>query len=107
MERQALRETVVATLRGIAPEVVDSELASERPLRQRKDDIPLLAQHFLARYGDENRKPAMELTPDALDLLTAYDWPGNVRELENVIERAVVLSQGPQIVAKSAMTLKP
>src|SRR6185295_11621746 len=66
-------------------------------LRQRKDDIPLLAQHFLARYGDENRKAAMELTPDALDLLTAYDWPGNVRELENVIERAVVLSQGPQI----------
>jgi two-component system, NtrC family, response regulator PilR len=67
------------------------------PLRQRKDDIPLLAQHFLARYGDENRKPALDLTPDALDLLTAYDWPGNVRELENVIERAVVLSQGPQI----------
>ena len=64
------------------------------PLRQRKDDIPLLAQHFLARYGDENRKAAMELTPDALDLLTAYDWPGNVRELENVIERAVVLSPG-------------
>jgi len=67
------------------------------PLRQRKDDIPLLAQHFLARYSDENRKAAMELTPDALDLLTAYDWPGNVRELENVIERAVVLSPGPQI----------
>jgi two-component system response regulator PilR (NtrC family) len=67
------------------------------PLRERKDDIPLLAQHFLARYSDENRKAAMELTPDALDLLTAYDWPGNVRELENVIERAVVLSPGPQI----------
>jgi DNA-binding NtrC family response regulator len=69
------------------------------PLRQRKDDIPLLAQHFLARYSDENRKAAMELTPDALDLLTAYDWPGNVRELENVIERAVVLSPGLQIGA--------
>ncbi len=67
------------------------------PLRERKDDIPLLVQHFLAKYGDENRKSGLELTPDALDLLTDYDWPGNVRELENVIERAVVLSSGPRI----------
>jgi two-component system response regulator PilR (NtrC family) len=67
------------------------------PLRDRKDDIPLLVQHFLHKYGDENRKADLELTPDALDLLTEYDWPGNVRELENVIERAVVLSSGPRI----------
>jgi DNA-binding NtrC family response regulator len=67
------------------------------PLRDRKDDIPLLAQHFLAKYGEENRKADLELTPDALDLLTAYEWPGNVRELENVIERAVVLTSGPTI----------
>ena len=67
------------------------------PLRDRKDDIPLLAQHFLAKYGEENRKADLELTPDALDLLTDYDWPGNVRELENVIERAVVLTSGPRI----------
>jgi two-component system, NtrC family, response regulator PilR len=67
------------------------------PLRARKDDIPLLVQHFLHKYGDENRKIDLELTPDALDLLTEYDWPGNVRELENVIERAVVLSSGPRI----------
>ena len=67
------------------------------PLRDRKDDIPLLAQHFLQKYGDENRKTGLELTPDALDLLTEYDWPGNVRELENVIERAVVLTAGPRI----------
>src|SRR5215203_1315178 len=67
------------------------------PLRDRKDDIPLLAQHFLAKYGDENQKGGMELTPDFLDLLTDYDWPGNVRELENVIERAVVLSPGQRI----------
>ena len=67
------------------------------PLRQRKDDITLLAQHFLAKYGDENKKAALELTPDALDLLSAYDWPGNVRELENVIERAAVLASGPRI----------
>jgi two-component system response regulator PilR (NtrC family) len=67
------------------------------PLRDRKDDIPLLAHHFLEKYGEENKKGGLELTPDALDLLTEYDWPGNVRELENVIERAVVLSAGPRI----------
>ena len=67
------------------------------PLRERKDDIPLLAQHFLQKYGEENHKNSLELTPDALDLMTDYDWPGNVRELENVIERAVVLTAGPRI----------
>jgi two-component system response regulator PilR (NtrC family) len=67
------------------------------PLRERKDDIPLLVQHFLHKYGDENRKMDLELAPDALDLLTEYDWPGNVRELENVIERAVVLTSGARI----------
>jgi two-component system response regulator PilR (NtrC family) len=69
------------------------------PLRARKDDIPLLVQHFLKKYGDENGKTGLELLPEALDLLTEYDWPGNVRELENVIERAVVLSSGPLIGA--------
>src|SRR5437762_11484097 len=67
------------------------------PLRDRKDDIPLLVRHFLEKYGDENKKSGLELTPDALDLLTEYDWPGNVRELENVVERAVVLTSGPRI----------
>ncbi len=67
------------------------------PLRQRKDDIPLLTQHFLEKYGSENGKTDIELTPDALDMLMDYDWPGNVRELENVIERAVVLSTRPRI----------
>jgi two-component system response regulator PilR (NtrC family) len=67
------------------------------PLRERKDDIPVLAQHFLEKYGEENNKRNMELGADALDLMMDYDWPGNVRELENVIERAVVLSSGPRI----------
>jgi two-component system response regulator PilR (NtrC family) len=67
------------------------------PLRERKDDIPLLVQHFLDKYGKENDKLALEIAPEALDLLMEYDWPGNVRELENVIERAVVLSSGPRI----------
>jgi two-component system response regulator PilR (NtrC family) len=69
------------------------------PLRQRKDDIPLLAQHFLEKYGKENNRPGMEITSDALDLMMDYDWPGNVRELENVMERAVVLSSGVRIGA--------
>jgi two-component system response regulator PilR (NtrC family) len=69
------------------------------PLRERKEDIPLLVQHFLQKYGSENQKPGIELTPDALDLLMDYDWPGNVRELENVIERAVVLTPGRRIDA--------
>jgi DNA-binding NtrC family response regulator len=68
-------------------------------LRERKDDIPLLVQHFLEKYGAENNKTAAELTPEALDLLYEYDWPGNVRELENVIERAVVLSSSSRIDA--------
>jgi two-component system response regulator PilR (NtrC family) len=66
-------------------------------LRERKDDIPLLVQHFLEKYGAENQKNGLELTPEALDLLFEYDWPGNVRELENVIERAVVLSPASRI----------
>src|SRR5438093_6318674 len=67
------------------------------PLRDRKDDIPLLVRHFLEKYGEENRKRDLEVMPEALDLLTEYDWPGNVRELENVIERAVVLTPGTRI----------
>jgi DNA-binding NtrC family response regulator len=65
------------------------------PLRKRTEDIPLLAQHFLAKYAHENEKPIEEITSHAMQLLLDYHWPGNVRELENVIERAVVLSSGP------------
>ena len=66
-------------------------------LRDRKDDIPLLVQHFLEKYGIENARPNLEVAPEALDLLMDYDWPGNVRELENVIERGTVLTQGQRI----------
>jgi len=68
-------------------------------LRERKEDIPLLVQHFLEKYGAENQKVNLELAPEALDMLFEYDWPGNVRELENVIERAAVLSTGNRIGA--------
>jgi len=67
------------------------------PLRDRKEDIPLLVQHFLEKYGVENHKSGVEITPEALDVLSDYDWPGNVRELENVIERAIVLATGPRM----------
>jgi len=70
------------------------------PLRTRTDDIPLLVQHFLNKYAEENRKPGLEMTPEALDLLTEYGWPGNVRELENVIERAVVLTSSLRVGAE-------
>ena len=64
------------------------------PLRDRKSDIPLLVQHFLQKYAEENERPVLEILPETIDVLMDYDWPGNVRELENVIERGVVLTPG-------------
>ncbi len=66
-------------------------------LRQRRDDIPLLAQAFLARAGQQRGEEPKRLTDAALDAMVAYSWPGNVRELENAIERAVILSKGAVI----------
>src|ERR1700720_2506028 len=62
------------------------------PLRERKEDVPLLVERFLERYCQENGKPPRAFTNGAMKLMMDYDWPGNVRELENVVERAVVLS---------------
>jgi DNA-binding NtrC family response regulator len=67
------------------------------PLRARREDIPLLAQHFLEFYAAENGFAPRKLSPDALRALMDYEWPGNVRELENCIERGVVLSNAPVI----------
>ena len=67
------------------------------PLAQRADDIPLLVEHFVHRYSRECNKPVDELSPEVLTALREYGWPGNVRELQNVIERAVVLAEGPVI----------
>ena len=67
------------------------------PLRQRREDIPLLVDHFLKKYSEENDQPRRRVTTEALRPLLTYPWPGNVRELENVIERAVVLSSGTEI----------
>jgi two-component system response regulator HydG len=64
------------------------------PLRERKDDVQLLAMHFLKTYADKNQKKIEGFSEDAMLALTSYDWPGNVRELENAIERAVVFTSG-------------
>lgn len=70
------------------------------PLRERPEDVPLLAQHFLRRYAERTGETVRELHPAAVRLLLTHTWPGNVRELENVIERAAVMAPGPVIEAK-------
>ncbi len=69
-------------------------------LRERREDIPLLVDHFIQKYCAENSKPARHFTPEALQLLVDHAWPGNVRELENAVERAVVLSTGAEMGAE-------
>jgi two-component system, NtrC family, response regulator PilR len=71
------------------------------PLRERREDIPLLAEHFLAKYCEQMNKAISGISHDAMDLLMAHDWPGNIRELENVLERAVALEASPAILADS------
>ena len=70
------------------------------PLRERTEDIPALAQHFMRRCAMESKKQFLEITSEAMTKLSAYQWPGNVRELANTIERAVVLGRGPEISVK-------
>jgi len=69
------------------------------PLRERKEDVHLLAQHFLKKFAVENQKEITVFSPEASDFLLKYDWPGNVRELENAIERAVILAKNSYIDA--------
>ncbi|HUV75854.1 MAG TPA: sigma-54 dependent transcriptional regulator [Dehalococcoidales bacterium] len=70
------------------------------PLRERKEDIPLLAEHFLNKFAVENQKEIIDFSPEATDFLLKYEWPGNVRELENAVERAVILANNPYIEAR-------
>ena len=72
-------------------------IRGDAPLRDRMDDVPLLADFFLHRYADKNGKPVAGFTRAAMDRLVDHGWPGNVRELENVAERAVVLTKGQVI----------
>jgi len=70
------------------------------PLRERKEDIPPLIEHFLAKYSRENQKSGLSVSKEARDLLLNYNYPGNIRELENIVERAVVLSRGDTITTQ-------
>jgi len=67
------------------------------PLRERREDIPLLAEHFLSIYSEKNRSITKGFLPRTLDLFMRYDWPGNIRELENTIERSVIMTRGDYI----------
>ena len=69
------------------------------PLRDRREDIPLLVHHFISEFNAQNKKAVRGVDPEALRILHQYAWPGNVRELRNVIERAVILSNGEFIEA--------
>jgi DNA-binding NtrC family response regulator len=85
----ALREDLLYRLNVITIELP--------PLRQRKQDLPLLAQHLIMQLAERHERPARYLSPAALDVLKSHHWPGNVRELRNVIERAVIICSGDTI----------
>jgi len=76
------------------------------PLRERKEDIPLLVEHFLAQFQTEMRKPLEGVSAEVLEMLMAHDWPGNVRELRNVLERGAVMARGP-IITPLELELTP
>jgi DNA-binding NtrC family response regulator len=100
---------VAATNRDLAQEVREKRFREDLyyrlnvvalqvpPLRERRDDIPLLVDHFLTVYAARNGRPVPQLSRRALDALTRYDWPGNVRQLEHLVERTVILHRGPVI----------
>lgn len=101
-EKRVNVRIVAATNRNMEKEVAEGRFREDLyyrlkvfpirvpPLRERRDDIPLLAKHFLERYGSELGKPAAGYSQQAMELLQAYDWPGNVRELQNEVQRLVI-----------------
>jgi DNA-binding NtrC family response regulator len=85
MEENAFREDLYYRLNVIPINVP--------PLRERREDVPLLVRHFLERFQHRSEAQVRDLSPEALNQLMAYDWPGNIRELENIIERMVILAE--------------
>src|SRR4029450_14084382 len=77
---------------------VSSLLVQLPALRERRDDIPLLVQHFIQRLAQESGRPGMTVSQEAMRRLMAYRWPGNVRQLENTVERALAFTQGRSVV---------
>ncbi len=102
---------ITATNKDLAKEMIEGRFREDLyyrlnvisiqlpPLRDRREDIPLLAHHFLGEYSARMGKKLLGMEPEALEALGAHSWPGNVRELQNVIERAVVLAQGQSVTA--------
>lgn len=70
------------------------------PLRERKDDIPLLASHFLQKFTHEKKKEVASISPEVMETLLAHSWPGNVRELENILEHAIIIAKKDQVLPK-------
>jgi two-component system response regulator PilR (NtrC family) len=112
-ELQADIRVIAATNQDLAKAVADGRFREDLyyrinvipislpPLRERREDIPLLADHFLAKFSEQMGKSIAGISQDAMDLLVEYDWPGNIRELENVLERAVALEGTPAILPES------
>ncbi|MBI3596475.1 MAG: sigma-54-dependent Fis family transcriptional regulator [Nitrospirae bacterium] len=98
VEKKSFREDLYYRL-AVVPIVIP-------PLRQRREDIPLLADHFIKKYCERNRLEPKRISPKALRLLVESPWPGNVRELENVIERAVLMNPATEIAAE-ALFMEP
>jgi transcriptional regulator with GAF, ATPase, and Fis domain len=100
---------IAATNRDLAKAVADGRFRADLfyrlnvfpiqlpPLRERREDIPLVAKYFTAKYATQAGRRITTVSKKTLNTLTAYDWPGNVRELQNIIERAVLLSPGPEL----------
>ena len=77
------------------------------PLRERKEDIPLLVRAFLRHFCKANDKPLLDITADAMNTLLAYDWPGNVRELRTAIEHGVVMATGAKVTVRDLPARSP
>ncbi|HLK35719.1 MAG TPA: sigma 54-interacting transcriptional regulator [Polyangiaceae bacterium] len=115
-ERRVNVRIVAATNRNLEKEVKEGRFREDLyyrlkvfpirvpPLRERREDIPLLADHFLARYGVELGKPAAGFSQQSMELLQAYDWPGNVRELQNEVQRLVIQIEGEGYVTPELLS---
>jgi two-component system response regulator PilR (NtrC family) len=112
-EMQADIRVIAATNQDLAKQVAEGRFREDLfyrinvipihlpPLRERREDIPLLAEHFLAKYSEQMEKDVTGVSHEAFELMMRYDWPGNIRELENTIERAVALESTPTVLPDS------